>query len=70
MRGHIAWFASNHVAANLLPGLIVLLVPIAIVTIPQTSFPDLDIPANSISVPYLGTAPKGVGQGVCIRIEK
>jgi multidrug efflux pump subunit AcrB len=70
MKGPIAWFASNHVAANLLLALIVLSGLIAIVAMPQKSFPDLDIPIISISVPYLGAAPEEVEQGVCIRIEE
>lgn len=70
MKGPIAWFASNHVAANLLLALIVLSGLLAIVAMPQKSFPDLDIPIISISVPYLGAAPEEVEQGVCIRIEE
>ena len=70
MKGPIAWFANNHVAANLLLGLIVLSGLVAVVAMPQKSFPDLDVPIISISVPYLGAAPEEVEQGVCIRIEE
>jgi len=70
MKGPIAWFANNHVAANLLLGLIILSGLVAIVAMPQKSFPDLDVPIISISVPYLGAAPEEVEQGVCIRIEE
>jgi len=70
MKGAIAWFAHNNVAANLLLGLIVLSGLIAVVRMPQKSFPDIDIPIISISVPYLGAAPEEVEQGVCIRIEE
>ena len=70
MKGPIAWFAHNHVAANLLLGLIVLSGLVAVVSMPQKSFPDIDIPVISITVPYLGAAPEEVEQGVCIRIEE
>ncbi|MFT6889794.1 MAG: multidrug efflux pump subunit AcrB, partial [Halioglobus sp.] len=70
MKGAIAWFAHNHVAANLLMGLIILSGLVAVVSMPQKSFPDLDIPVISIIVPYLGAAPEEVEQGVCIRIEE
>lgn len=70
MKPIIAWFASNHVAANLLMGLIVLA---GLVTLPQMqrkSFPDIDIPIISVTVPYLGAAPEEVEEGVCVRIEE
>jgi multidrug efflux pump subunit AcrB len=70
MKGVIAWFAHNHVAANLLLVLIVLAGLVAVVSMPQKSFPDIDIPIISISVPYLGAAPEEVEQAVCIRIEE
>ena len=70
MKGVIAWFAHNSVAANLLLGLIVLSGLVAVVSMPQKSFPDLDIPIISITVPYLGAAPEEVEQGVCIRVEE
>lgn len=70
MKGVIAWFAHNSVAANLLMGLIILSGLFAVVSMPQKSFPDLDIPVISITVPYLGAAPEEVEQGVCIRIEE
>ena len=70
MKGPIAWFANNHVAANLLLGLIVLSGLVAVVSMPQKSFPDLEVPIISISVPYLGAAPQEVEEGVCIRIEE
>ena len=70
MKGPIAWFASNHVAATLLLCLIVLSGLVAVVAMPQKSFPDLEVPIISITVPYLGAAPQEVEQGVCIRIEE
>ena len=70
MRGAIAWFASNHVAANLLMGVIVIGGLVALPRMPQKSFPDLDIGLITVSVEYLGAAPEEVEEGVCIRIEE
>ena len=70
MKPIIAWFARNHVAANLLMGLIVLAGLFSLPQMPMKAFPDIDIPIISISVPYLGAAPQEVEQGVCVRIEE
>ena len=66
----IAWFATNHIAANLLLILIVLAGLSALLTMPQKSFPDIDVPIIFVSIPYLGAAPEEVEQGVCIRVEE
>ena len=70
MNGVIAWFARNHVAANLMVGVIVLGGLASLSAIPQKSFPDLEIPVINVSVEYLGAAPEEVEEGVCIRIEE
>ena len=70
MKPIIAWFAKNHVAANLLMGLIILGGLLSMPSMPMKPFPDLEIPIISISVPYLGAAPEEVEEGVCVRIEE
>ena len=70
MKPIIAWFANNHVAANLLMGLIILSGLFALPQIPMKPFPDIDLPLIKIVVPYLGAAPEEVEEGVCIRIEE
>ena len=70
MRGAIAWFATNHVAANLLMMLMVLGGVAALPSIQQKSFPDIDVNIVSVGVTYLGAAPEEVEEGVCIRIEE
>ncbi len=70
MKRAIAWFAENHVSANLLMLLIVVGGVSALGAIHQKSFPDIDIDVVQISVIYLGAAPEEVEQGVCIRIEE
>ncbi|MEM1433077.1 MAG: efflux RND transporter permease subunit [Pseudomonadota bacterium] len=67
--GPIAWFAQNHIAANLLLGVIVIAGLVALPAMPQKSFPDLDYNLITVSVLYLGAAPEEVEAGVCIRIE-
>ena len=66
----IAWFATNHVAANLLMGFAVLGGLAALVQIPVKLYPDFDVPVITITVEYLGAAPQEVETGVCARIEE
>ena len=70
MKPIIAWFANNHVAANLMMGLIILAGLVSIPQMPTKSFPDIDIPRITVSIPYLGAAPEEVEEGVCIRVEE
>ena len=66
----IAWFATNHVAANLLMGFAVLAGLAAMTRMPVTVFPDIEIPFVMVNVVYLGAAPEEVESGVCLRIEE
>ena len=70
MNGVIAWFARNHVAANLMMLLLVVAGLTALPSIQQKTFPDIQVDMISIGVPYLGAAPEEVEQGVCVRIEE
>jgi multidrug efflux pump subunit AcrB len=70
MNGPIEWFARNHVAANLLLMVIVVGGVVALPSIQQKIFPDIDIDIISVWVPYLGAAPEEVEEGVCVRIEE
>ena len=66
----IAWFATNHVAANLLMAFAVLAGFAALGRVPMQLFPDIDVPIITVTVPYLGAAPEEVESGVCMRIEE
>jgi multidrug efflux pump subunit AcrB len=66
----IAWFAANHVAANLLMALLVVGGLAALPLTNQKSFPDLEIDVISIGVAFLGATPEEVEEGVCVRIEE
>lgn len=66
----IAWFARNHVAANLLMLMMIVGGIISLPTIDQRAFPEITVDVIAINVVYLGAAPEEVEQGVCIRIEE
>jgi multidrug efflux pump subunit AcrB len=70
MKRAIAWFAENHVAANLLMLMLVVGGLAALPAIQQKSFPDIDVEVIQIGVTYLGAAPEEVEEGVCVRIEE
>ncbi|MBW1684933.1 MAG: efflux RND transporter permease subunit [Deltaproteobacteria bacterium] len=70
MKRAIAWFAMNHVAANLIMLLLIVGGLSALPAIHQKIFPDINIEVVSIGVPYLGAAPEEVEEGVCVRIEE
>lgn len=66
----IAWFATNHVAANLLMGFAVIAGLAALTQIPVKLYPDVEIPIINVSIAYPGAAPEEVASGVCARIEE
>ncbi len=70
MNRAIAWFTSNPVAANLLMAAMVVGGLMAVLTLPQQTFPDIEIEVIQVSVEYLGAAPEEVEEGVCVRIEE
>ncbi len=66
----IAWFAENHVAANLLMVLLLLGGFYTALTIKKEIQPTVETNVISVSVPYLGAAPEDVEEGVCIKVEE
>ena len=70
MNRMIAWFATNHVAANLLMGFAVIAGLAALTRIPVKMYPDVEIPIIAVTVAYPGAAPEEVASGVCARIEE
>jgi multidrug efflux pump subunit AcrB len=68
--GIIAWFASNHVAANLLMLLIIAFGIVSGLTIRKQTTPDFELNWVQIRVPYLGAAPQEVEEGVVVKIEE
>ena len=66
----IAWFARNHVAANLLMLMVIAAGFASLPSIQQKPFPDIEVEIVQIGVVYPGAAPEEVEEGVCIRIEE
>jgi multidrug efflux pump subunit AcrB len=69
-KGLLAWFASNHVAANLLMLLIAAAGLLAIFSARLEVFPEMSLDMINIMVPYLGASPADVEEGVCVRLEE
>ena len=69
-KGIIAWFASNHVAANLLMGLIIVAGLYSAFTIRKQTMPDFELNTVEVRVQYLGAAPQEVEEGVVIKVEE
>ena len=69
-KGIIAWFARNHVAANLLMVVIILMGIISALTIRTQIMPDLEADRVTIDVPFPGASPGEVESGVTTRVEE
>jgi multidrug efflux pump subunit AcrB len=70
VRRAIAWFAENHVAANLLMVLMVVGGLVTLPFIPLEVFPEIETDLVTTTVEYRGAAPEEVEEGICIRIEE
>jgi len=66
----IAWFARNHIAANLFMGLLIAGGLLALPSIPQKTFPDIDVDIVLVTVAYRGAAPEESEVGACLRVEE
>ncbi len=69
-KGIIAWFAANHVAANLLMLFIIVAGLISAFTIRKETQPEFELNMIQVRVPYLGAAPQEVEEGVVIKVEE
>ena len=70
MKGVIAWFADNGVAANLIMILIIVGGGVTLWGIKQEVFPEFSADVISVRVLYPGAAPEEVEEGVVVRIEE
>lgn len=70
MKGIIAWFVDNPVAANLLMLMFVLGGLLSLPNLKQEEFPSIETDNVTITIPYLGATPLEVEEAVCIRIEE
>ncbi len=69
-KGILGWFASNHVAANLLMFLIIFAGLLSIFSTKLEVFPEFSLDMINIMVPYRGASPADVEEGVCLRVEE
>ncbi len=69
-KGIIAWFAANHVAANLLMLFIIIAGVVSLATIRKQTTPDFQLNTIQVRVEYLGAAPQEVEEGVVVKIEE
>jgi multidrug efflux pump subunit AcrB len=69
-KGIIAWFAANHVAANLLMLFIIVAGLMSATTIRKETQPEFELNMIQVQVPYLGAAPQEVEEGVVIKVEE
>jgi multidrug efflux pump subunit AcrB len=71
VRGAIAWFARNDVAANLLLMTIVGLGAWALAAkIPLEVFPAFELRSVTVQVPFPGATPAEVEEGITVKIEE
>jgi len=68
--GIIAWFARNHIAANLMMLLILTAGLISSYTIQKEVFPGFETDTIQVRVPFPGAAPKEVEEGLVLRVEE
>ncbi len=69
-KGLLGWFATNHVAANLLMFFVIVAGAMSLITIRMEIFPETQTDMISISVPYRGASPEDVEKGVSFRVEE
>jgi multidrug efflux pump subunit AcrB len=69
-RGPLAWFAANHVAANILMVFILVAGALSLAHVVIEVFPEFDTDVITIRVPYRGASPAEAEEGVCVRVEE
>ena len=70
MKGMVAWFAENHVAANLLMLFLLLAGTFTGLTMKLEVFPETSLDRISISTAYPGASPAEVEEAIVRRIEE
>ncbi len=70
MKGIVAWFAENHVAANLLMLFILLAGAVTGLTMKLEVFPETSLDRIHISMEYPGASPAEVEEAIIRRIEE
>jgi len=70
MKGLVAWFAGNHVAANLLMLFLLLAGAVTGLTMKLEVFPEYSMDRISVTMEYPGASPSEVEEAVIRRIEE
>ena len=70
MRGIVAWFAENHVAANLLMFFLMLAGVVTGLTMKIEVFPEFSLDRITVTTEYLGASPAEVEEAIICRIEE
>ncbi|MBW2138911.1 MAG: efflux RND transporter permease subunit, partial [Deltaproteobacteria bacterium] len=70
MKNFVAWFAENHVAANLLMLFMLLAGAITALTMKMAVFPESTLDQISITTSYPGASPAEVEEAIIRRIEE
>jgi multidrug efflux pump subunit AcrB len=70
MRGMVAWFAKNHVAANLLMLFLLIAGVVTGLTMKLEVFPETSLDRISITMEYRGASPAEVEEAIVRRIEE
>ena len=70
MRSAVAWFAENHVAANLLMIFLLLAGALTAMTMKIEVFPETDLDIISITTQYSGASPAEVEEAILRRVEE
>jgi multidrug efflux pump subunit AcrB len=69
-KGPLAWFAANHVAANILMIFILVSGALSLASVVIEVFPEIETDTVTVRVPYRGASPAEAEEGVCIRVEE
>ncbi len=70
MRGVVAWFAENHVAANLLMLFLILAGTVTGLTMKIEVFPEFSLDRITVTTEYMGASPAEVEEAITKRIEE
>ncbi len=70
MKGMIAWFAKNHVAANLIMLFLLLAGAVTGLTMKVEVFPEFSLDMITVTTLYPGASPSEVEEAIVRRIEE
>ncbi len=69
-KGPIGWMASNPIAANLLLLIVLVAGLIAVKDIRKEVFPSFPTETFTVTVPYPGSSPEEIEQGILLKVEE